>query len=639
MAKAPEECESNILRELVAYVHASSERQLAQQQQLMGMMSDVLGSLNLVQASLDSQAYPQRRSQEWSNSGEQENDTDEDLVLSPVEVEAADEKLRVSEPQASVADRHKALCTSSSVLESPVKALPTVREVAGDVCARNSAAVEEQLVQLFTAEHFTGPATRSSRTSWSEIPSWRQGLVPCISGYATRVVMWTWFESIVGIIILINIGFIGADSVHRVRGTPSAALDIVEHVFLSIYACELTLRFTAHGTQCFQQPFFVFDSVLVGFGCIAQAVTDTLATEIEDSAYADKILLLRVLRILRVLRAFRLIPGFETLWKLIHGVVSSASTMLSSFLVAALIVYLAACVAVEILTLNESVLANDISNEIISEFFPDLFTSMLTLIAFLNNDSTHAIYAPLIQEHWWLALYFLPLTMVVSICLMNIITATLVEAAIVRSAEDRELQRREFKALCRKMIPATRAAFKLLDVNGDGGITFDELRERMSDLPEVLTARIDAHHLLELFEYLDLDHTGVIQQAEFVDAIGHILTTDAPLELLEIKKMLRAQGIRFCNLERELRARKPVRELVLPAKQNGPALPAKQTECAPSAKQTECTPPATQTECAPPAKQAELALPTKQTTLQAMAYDGTQRLVDCVECQSQGVSL
>merc|ERR1719161_781909 len=80
---------------------------------------------------------------------------------------------------------------------------------------------------------------------------------------------------------------------------------------------------------------------------------------------------------------------------------------------------------------------------LVDEKFPDLFTIMLTLVAFVTCDSISAIYEPMIRVDWRLIFYFIPFILVVSIALMNLVTAVIVEAAIQQGKADREQKQQE----------------------------------------------------------------------------------------------------------------------------------------------------------------------------------------------------
>merc|ERR1719191_2237413 len=63
---------------------------------------------------------------------------------------------------------------------------------------------------------------------------------------------------------------------------------------------------------------------------------------------------------------------------------------------------------------------------------------MLTLIGFLFTDSLTDIITPLIQENQWLGILFLTYVLLVSVLLMNLVTAVIVDNAIQSGNQLRE---------------------------------------------------------------------------------------------------------------------------------------------------------------------------------------------------------
>ena len=64
--------------------------------------------------------------------------------------------------------------------------------------------------------------------------------------------------------------------------------------------------------------------------------------------------------------------------------------------------------------------------------------TMITLSQFVTQDSIAAIYSPLIKARPVLVLYFLALLFIVSIALMNLVTAVLVEGALEHARQEKE---------------------------------------------------------------------------------------------------------------------------------------------------------------------------------------------------------
>merc|ERR1712224_692638 len=76
--------------------------------------------------------------------------------------------------------------------------------------------------------------------------------------------------------------------------------------------------------------------------------------------------------------------------------------------------------------------------EIAEVYFTNLQVAMLTLIQFVFMDSAGAIYTPLVLRDPSLLLYFVAIMLIVSISLMNLVTAVIVEGALDQARSDKE---------------------------------------------------------------------------------------------------------------------------------------------------------------------------------------------------------
>lgn len=109
---------------------------------------------------------------------------------------------------------------------------------------------------------------------------------------------------------------------------------------------------------------------------------------------------------------------------------------------------------------------------------------------------TEAMYFPLIQQRGYLFVFFFPLILVVSIALVNIVTANLLEVAISNSTKDKEMK----EETMRQLRPEVVAAFENMDENGDQTLTIDEVLKCADSLPPVLARTWPDGKLVELFD-------------------------------------------------------------------------------------------------------------------------------------------
>merc|ERR1712241_810068 len=103
---------------------------------------------------------------------------------------------------------------------------------------------------------------------------------------------------------------------------------------------------------------------------------------------------------------------------------------------------------------------DEIIQALVTDSFPNIPIAMLTLLQFVSMDSIASIYHPLIIKDPVLLVFFLPFILVVSISLMNLVTAVIVEGATEQGNQDREAQGRYKQHRLKQMLPGLRELFK-----------------------------------------------------------------------------------------------------------------------------------------------------------------------------------
>ena len=107
--------------------------------------------------------------------------------------------------------------------------------------------------------------------------------------------------------------------------------------------------------------------------------------------------------------------------------------------------FIFACVAVEVIAKDEYLARAEATAEIVEKQFFGLNRAMVTLMQFVTLDNLSDVYYPLIMTRPWLCLYFFPILVFISIGLMNLVTAALVENAMQTAAHEAEEERLKLK--------------------------------------------------------------------------------------------------------------------------------------------------------------------------------------------------
>lgn len=365
---------------------------------------------------------------------------------------------------------------------------------------------------------------------------------------ARRLLRRTEFDYIMGAIIFANTLTIGMEITLSVEGKVSESLQALEHIFLIIYIIELALRVVGNGREVFNNNFVLFDTALVVVGVLCTWIIDPLARVMaasgdkDNDTVLDNLMILRVARLLRLVRTLRLVVQFKTLWRLANGLLQSLDVLMSTTALLMLSLYVFACAGVEFITLDDNLRHGGEVGSIIDEHFSSLPTIMLTLFRFATLDSIAGIYTPIIKQKPMLTSYFFSIALIVSIALMNLVTAVLVESTIQRASKDTEMERVMLKKKLNTLTPLIREHFALLDWDNDGYLDRDEIMEDVAvpvELMKILNPDTDA--MMTLFDILDTDDSGKVDEEEFVEGVLHMAMTDVPVETQQIMKLMRLQ--------------------------------------------------------------------------------------------------
>jgi len=361
--------------------------------------------------------------------------------------------------------------------------------------------------------------------------------------YVDKILKTQRFDAAVGVIIVVNSLCMGLETTFELENRDVTVFKVFEHVFLFVYVAELGLRFFAHGWRCLKSPWVLFDFLLVFMGVVSNYIIGPIINSMGEGSESlhdsmGGLLVMRMLRLFRLARAVRLLVQFKTLWMLIRGLMGSAGTITYTFGLILLILYIASCMAMELIT--KKMIDSDKTEiqELVVDSFPNIPIAMLTLLRFVSMDGIADIYHPLILEDPVLLFFFLPFILIVSISLVNLVTAVIVESAIEQGKQDREAQIRYKQHTLKNLLPGLKELFMGLDKDKDKRITRDEIEEAPAALKHQLEVFLKADSVEELFQMIDVDDSGEVDIGEFCDSIAKVVTSDTPAEIIRILKQL-----------------------------------------------------------------------------------------------------
>ena len=275
---------------------------------------------------------------------------------------------------------------------------------------------------------------------------------------------------------------------------------------------------------------------------------------------AEQIMVLRLLRLMRLARSLRMIRQIRSIFRLVYGLITCGETIFSTFALLSLVIYVFGVLGAEVIASNKELQDNPTTGPIITNHFSSLGMTMMMLTQFVTMDSIASVYKPLILQEPLLLLYFLPLGAIVSIALMNLITAVLVEGALESARQDREEERKMESITTKQMLPEIVRIFETLDADGNGEIDIEEMarfdkpgKGGGSGVNRRILDRAAVDSMEELFTILDVDSSGRVSRMEFEEGLLNIFLREVPVSSLQILKMIRLLRDSIGELHAELR--------------------------------------------------------------------------------------
>eukprot|EP00931_Biecheleriopsis_adriatica_P056918 TRINITY_DN33759_c0_g1_i1.p1 TRINITY_DN33759_c0_g1~~TRINITY_DN33759_c0_g1_i1.p1 ORF type:complete len:571 (-),score=96.62 TRINITY_DN33759_c0_g1_i1:21-1700(-) len=368
---------------------------------------------------------------------------------------------------------------------------------------------------------------------------------PLIRRVCRKMIKSRIFEPAVSIVIVVNAVLIGAETEMSIRAMQHeeyyARMEKVEWIFIALYTIESLIRCIALGRKLLKDRWFQFDLSILLFGYLGKVAFASAAMRNSELAVlTEQLFLVRIFRMLRLIRALRVLKLFRHMWLLVYGMLSSMETMMSTLGLLFLAIYVFACIGIDIITKDQILATHESTAAIVAYNFGNIWRTMLTLMQFVTMDSIASVYIPLIVLKPGLAIYFVIALLFISISLMNLVTASIVQVALDNAAKDKILQERELKARMKKVLPAVMEVFNKLDDDHSGFLSLEEMKHLSLDsLPTELTDKVPVLSMDEMFTILDIHGEGFLTKEEFVEGLLDLSLMEVQLPIVQILKLSR----------------------------------------------------------------------------------------------------
>ncbi|CAE8630897.1 unnamed protein product [Polarella glacialis] len=365
----------------------------------------------------------------------------------------------------------------------------------------------------------------------------RKILYPAVSHWS--------FDSFIGLVIVLNGVMIGIETANKVHLPPGCDancvcsdplvactslpgyLEVFGFIFFVIYFVEISLRLYVWGPYALINNWIKFDLFLVSL-----TAADIFMNLIKvDNAATKQLMLVRMLRLARLARVIRLTVMFQTLWKLVQGLLHSVKILCWTFLLFMILAYVFAIAGMEFCTTDSKFDKDHIYNFTAKEYFGGIVDAILTIIELFTFDSIGGIYRPMINGKVLLFFYFIGVQLLMSIALMNLVTAIMVNAALNQANSDKETQKEVAKEKKKQQIVELKELFVELDKGGDGepgdgNLTLEEINDAPAEIMEKLIEISGTDDIQGLFNMLDYDGGGTVAADEFCEGVMKATNSD-----------------------------------------------------------------------------------------------------------------
>ncbi len=214
------------------------------------------------------------------------------------------------------------------------------------------------------------------------------------------------FERWITALIVVNAIALGVETSPSATARFGELLYAFDRVVLAVFVVELLMRFFVYRGRFFQDPWRVFDFVVVGIAAVPAGSTFAV---------------LRALRVLRVLRLVSLVPSMR---RVIGALLQALPGMASIVGLLGLILYVFA------------VMATKLYGGIAGEFFGSLGASMFTLFQVMTVEGWPDVARSVMTRspHAWI--FFVVYLLVATFMVLNLFIAVVVNAMQSQVTED-----------------------------------------------------------------------------------------------------------------------------------------------------------------------------------------------------------
>jgi len=291
-------------------------------------------------------------------------------------------------------------------------------------------------------------------------------------------------------------------------------LQYVDITFTVVFCFELVLLLVLH-----RGHFFTGEDRLWNFFEASLILSSVLEWSLQtmDLSFVRS---LRIFKAIRVVRVFRVVRFVRELRVMVASVLCSLASLTWAIVFLAFVLYLFSLVIIQDVSAHIRDIES-VPNPLLIEYYGSLLDAMITLfMAITGGDDWRQLLEPLQEfSKLFYTPFFIFYVAFTVFGVMNVLTATFVEAASRISNIDRDLVIQEQMSQTNSHASALRKVFHDADTDGGGQLDLEEFEAHLHNR-EVLAylkfLEIDIYEARGLFQLLDVDETGAVEIDEFV---------------------------------------------------------------------------------------------------------------------------
>jgi len=359
---------------------------------------------------------------------------------------------------------------------------------------------------------------------------------------ASRILLSDYLNGLLACLIVFSMAVLVVEADCKTSGEDMPQWAVASEWALGIvYVMEILARLVVFRWRFFRYLYNIVDLVVI----ICDAALWIMALLVDTST--ESLSWIQIIRLLRVGRLLRLMFFFPVLRLMLKSLAGAFRVMFFGMVLVLVVVFVWAVFGVYFIHPRNAAVAEAGVYDSRCARCPGAFSSVFDAVVTLTKDLVAQdgwgeIAMPVIEAYPETYIYFFLAYSTVTIAILNLILAVIVDTALEARKDDihavARVKREQRSANAKRL----QELFSELDVDGNGVLTHAELEkafETHEEFMDIMTAMdICAHDLDTIFLIMDENGTGDIDHKEFVNELHKMQAGDSHTMLVFIRCMV-----------------------------------------------------------------------------------------------------